>query len=543
MEFTQNKFLSFFHTLKEKAISHPYITMFLTSFWFYSVFMFLEYNLNWVGDLYIYIEIAQNLFSGGVLYQTAIDTKNSGFFFFFYYLIYYPYALFFETTQFLFQWIAFFMTIWYFGISLLIYHILLPIYGARKSLFSVLVSLLFMNYIQHIMFLNQPQIALFFHLLLIFIVMRSYHRQSYVDYFLYGVLLAVCFSISSPYAYLVLIVPILALKDFLQTKNFPKLATRGIVAFLGFVLVLVPFFIYFYKNNALGDWWYWNLTFPTSEYSTRPSTFGAPRDLSSLDKLGLGFASIFWKSLVIGYRNIPSEISHIILYMTTFAWIVVLWQKIKNKVSFFKEEERILFIVSALCFISRLGLIRWYPSYNIYIVPIIALHFPMVMNVLSKYTPRLSSVYRYILVFGMIFSVIYMPFRFIGSYKTKLSDEIITLTDLNPNKRPTFILAQWAGYSYSTRWDHKYYNFYAYLSDVFQEKVYEHKPEVLAIPDITFKRQLNDDKEFMSFLSQNYGRLFDLTDKIPYSGDILLSSKNIFIRKDMIDTWRFSKED
>jgi len=526
--------------MKKILISHPYLVIMASIFYFFSSFMFNQVHIGYMGDLYIYIEIAQNMFNDGILYKDAIDTKNMGFFFFFYYLIYLPYATLFSTTQFLFIWIAVFMQVWYFLLSILIYNILYPLYGTWKSLCAVVVAHIFVSYSPHMTFLNQPQIAIMFHLLLIYAIMKTYHRQNYWDYLLYGGILGLCFSFASPYAYLVLLIPILAFKNFLKERNFIKVILQGLVAFCGFVIVLVPFFWYFYSNDALTDWWQWNFIFATGVYSSRLSTFTQNRDISFLMKIIMGLVSMLARSIVIGSKSIDSITSHIILYTTIIAWSIIGWQKFIKKSVSFSKVEFFLFLSSSLCIISRIGLIRWYTSYNIYLIPFIALQFPMVIRILSTYTPKLFKVYKTILILGAIISIIYVPIRFTWAIKITYVPKLVVLTKLNPNKTPTIMLSQWTGFTYSTQWKHLYYNFYHFLDTSFQEKVYSLQPEVLMIRADTFKDFLNQDNQFMKFLEKYYQLIqLDNISFIPENTDSI-GSKNIFIKKDKIASWNLT---
>ncbi|MDK2818203.1 MAG: hypothetical protein KFW21_02000 [Spirochaetota bacterium] len=521
--------------IQKFCINHPYIILFLSVLYYFSFILFNQIHMNWIGDLYIYIEIAQNMFSGGVLYRDVIDTKNIGFFFFFYYIIYFPYALLFSSMEFFFVWQAIFLSLWYFVVAIMIYHILLPIYNKKLSLGASFLYLIFIAYPPHSYFINQPQIALFGHLLLILVIMNTYHKNSLFYYMIYGVILGFSFSISSPYAFLVLIIPILALIQYQKDKIFMNIIQKGIIAFIGFLLALLPFVIYLYCTNSFSDWFYWNFTFPTSIYSSRAYTFGEPRDLSMIHKIFLGIWSMLGGNIVLGLNYLDSFTAHLIIYMPFIAWVIILYKKQLSKIS---SQEKVLTLTTVLCILSRIGLIRVYPSYNIYIIPFIILSIPLIWNTLSSY-PVLKKTYLYLMILAVFMTTINMPIRyFVTSFKIEFFEQLKQLTINNPTKTPTVMLSQWTGYTYSTRWKHVYYNFYHFLDQSFQDKVYEYLPEVLIIRKFTFDHQLNSDMKFMTFINENYHFIEDSNRSILEEDRTNNGEGKIFIRKDAVSSWK-----
>ena len=516
--------------LQKHCINHPYLVLFCGVLYYFSFILFNQIHMHWIGDLYIYIEIAQNMFSGGILYKDAIDTKNMGFFLFFYYIIYLPYALLFSTMEFFFIWQAFFLSLWYFVTALIIYHILLPIYNKALSLSSAFLYIIFLAYTPHAYFINQPQTALIGHLLLILVIMKTYHKNSLFYYMIYGVILGFCFSFSSPYIFLTLIIPILAFLQYKQDKKFIGIVQKGVVAFIGFLLALLPFVIYLYLTDSLPDWFYWNFTFPTGTYSSRSHTFGEPRDLTVISKFLLALWSMLGGNIVIGLNNLDSLTAHLMIYAPFIAWIVILYKKLITKIS---SQEKILALASVLCIISRLGLIRVYSSYNMYLIPFIILSIPLIWNTFSLY-PVLKKTYFYLMIIAVFLTTINVPIRyFIIGNKIEFFQELKQLTSDNPTKTPTVILSQWSGYTYSTRWKHVYYNFFHFLDQSFQDKVYQLSPEVLIIREFTFENQLNKDLKFMEFFHNNYERVSK--NKLPSSTE--RAEGIIFIRKDALSSW------
>jgi len=235
-------------------IQYPYRIIFILILGLISSTLFFNIEAIYSGDLSMYIHLAQAIIDGAVLYQDAIDTKNMGF------------ILFFTGFYFIYQ--ALFLTFWYFLLAIMFYKIVLIISNKFYAIFSAILVILTFTTIPQTFFINQPQMAIFFYLLYIYSVLKTWHLHKLINYILYGALLGICVSFSSPYIFLTLSIPILAYIEYKKDKNFLAILYRGSFAFLGFILVLLPFFIYFYKNNALADWWYWNFTFATGSYST-----------------------------------------------------------------------------------------------------------------------------------------------------------------------------------------------------------------------------------------------------------------------------------
>lgn len=258
--------MSTIEKFKYFCIKWPYSSICLGVLFLFSLMAFQGRVFFYQSDWWIYIGIAQNLQSGGVLYKDAVDTKNT-LFLLFYYFFYYPYSLLFATTEFLYLWNALVLSAWYIGLALFVYKIVLFIYDKKTALFCVLCFELFLFSSRHSLFINQPQFALMFCFWLVYYVLSTYHTQSYRHYFVYGLILGLCFLAASPYIFLTLIVPSLAFLSYLKDRKFSLVIYRGLIAFLGFCLALGPFFFYFAVNNSLGNWWFMNFIFPTKVYT------------------------------------------------------------------------------------------------------------------------------------------------------------------------------------------------------------------------------------------------------------------------------------
>lgn len=502
-------------------------------------------HIEWIGDYYIYLEVAQNIFSGGILYQSVIDTKNMGFFFFFYYFFYKPYALIFATTEYLPIWHGIFLSFIYASLNSLIYHILRPIYGSKKAFISVLICFAYLIYPPHSYFINQPQIAVCFHLFLLYYILNTYKIATYLHYFVYGVILGLCFSVSSPYAILVLSIPTLALRSFFQDRDFNKLVFRGLISFCGFILSLLPFFLYFYYHDALFDWWYWNYEFVNGYYSSRLSTYDQGKTLNFFLKFLYSAKGILGGSIVLSYLHIPGWTAHILIYFNIFTWFTILYQKLYHKKdNIFSEDEIVLFALGGLSLFTRLCLIRNYSSYNLYIIPIVILQIPMVLKALFVYLPNIYKIYKYFLLVMFCLAFVYSTLRYsIFSTNTDIPLVLKELTLLNPHKsKSTVMLSNWSGYTYSTRWKHVYHNFYGFIDYDFEKKVYDLEPEILIVRKATRHNTPKLHPKWDHFLEDKYKIIFDINLSTPnkksfFAHDTDAFQGKVYIRKDELKSW------
>ena len=240
-------------------------------------------------------------------------------------------------------------------------------------------------------------------------------------------------------------------------------------------------------------------------------------------------------NIVLGLNYLDSFTAHLIIYMPFIAWVIILYKKQLSKIS---SQEKVLTLATVFCVISRIGLIRVYPSYNIYIIPFIILSIPLIWNTFSLY-PALKKTYLYLMILAVFMTTINVPTRhFVTSPKIEFFEQLKQLTINNPTKTPTVMLSQWTGYTYSTRWKHIYYNFYHFLDQSFQDKVYEYLPELLIIRKFTFDHQLNSDMKFMTFINENYQFIEDNNRSVLEEDRTNNGEGKIFIRKVAVSSWK-----
>ncbi len=519
-------------SLLGRAVKRPYLTVLGVVLTFFSFLSFQGVFFNWWADAEVYIGIVQTMFHGGALYKDAIDTKNIGFFLS-YYLMYYPYAMLFDTKEFFTIWHASFLTMLYFGIGALSYKTVSYLYDKKTSLFTTIVILMFMMGNGHILFINQPQVAVFYLLCFLLYFYKTYNRQSKIDYFVYGVLLAIAFATSHIYAPLVLIVPFLSIQKN-GIKNIKNILIECSMAGVGFFTIIGMIVLYLYKNDALADWWYWAIIFPQTEY-LKESYIG-------FLEWGFGSSNIIFKYIVlllslfgIGPNTaLVSYSTYVHYFIQCFVMInvgVFIYKRyIKKQNLEISPIETSLLFFSILTLWSRLLMTRIYgsDSYNLYLIPFLLINIP----ILFRFFPTFKTKFIKSMCVCFILCLIYIPFRYV--YKSGLQEKFINsfekqLVLLNPNKTPIIIGAPWTASIYSTKWKQVFYSANNTKSPTrydFREKIRELKPEIINLHSITYSRSEGRDVDFFEYVDQNYTKVSDY----------------IYIYSDKLSTWVLPEE-
>ena len=417
----------------------------------------------------------------------------------------------------------------YFGIGALSYTIANQLYDNKLSLLSTLsmLSIIFGN--RHSLMINQPQVAVLFVLFFLLYLHKTFIRQNYLDYFIYGILLAVAFSFAHILAPLVLIVPFLVIqKDIIIDKKYLTAFYKCILAGLGFFCIIGVFFAYLYYNNALNDWLYWNTVYPLTIY-TKTSYFSEFSELIRLSssnpwiKVILIFLSLF--GLGNGFR-FPLDCSmlphYFFLGSCIISFIVLIYRKFIIKKQFeFSSLESALMFFGLLSIISRFLISKIYgsDSYNIYLLPFIICYFPL----FHRSFPLFKKVMNYGIFVVLFINLAYIPFRYF-LYPSKISTPVYIkeLTVLNPDKKPTVINYPWHGHLYSTQWKPLFFAHVVVDNYNFMEKIMILEPELFFYHT---KYDASAPDNFIPFIEENYQQVLE----------------NTYIKKDMVSSWNLPK--
>ncbi|MGL5254614.1 MAG: hypothetical protein ACRC9L_06460 [Brevinema sp.] len=571
--------------IKKYIEAHPYQTLFISTFILFFLSMAHGIGITFVGDYAVYTGMSQNLFHGGTLYQTAIDTKNTGFFFIYYYLIYLPYASFFATTEFLHVWHAVVTLFWYFGLSALIYNILKPFYHERLCLFSALAFHLFNLGNRHSLFFNQPQATLMIMLILSLFIVHTYASQKFWHHTIYGVLIAFCFLLSTPYIILALLVPIFAFYRYKQEKRWDRFILRGVFAFLGFILGLVPFFVYYISRNALEDWWFFNFYYPQHIYLSHAYLFvlsgfqitpflALPflsKTKNVVRKAILIYLSCFIVPVVLFLMVLPSlssfdyegfekaKLSSNLLLRLFLTPVDIPLPSFIAKpatvlLSFFTGVNYLVlhtptsiyhhYLVAVIFCASIFALVRKnYPPFPLFVLGITTLAARFLLSkgsggdsynmyalwilwlpfIISVSSANFAKIQKVIFFMSYGVAVVYLFILNIFPIErvNSYSQQVRAIVRANPDKTPSVLVFPW-GYSYSTKWKLTYYNQHENYRSTYEEVIAAQNPEALLM--INSPDFITNQARYAPVLT-NYQKVTD---------DLY----TLYLRKDTITSWK-----
>ncbi len=461
------------------------------------LFVLIGNGLN-VGDFFAYINIAQALDSGLVLYKDAIDIKNMGFFFFFF-GIYKIYKLFFSDMAYFYVFTNIFLCIIYIIITFFSYNIMYIVYKKhiKSFLYSIFIILFFM-FVHHTWFINQPQLSLIFALTLTLLVVNKKENFTYKNYFIYGAILALAVASSSTYIAITPIIPIIAYRD---SKNILSILKKSLVAFAGFIIALSPFFAYFLLNDALLDWWYINFQFAPSGFR---NDMIAKNSFFNIRLLEAFFGTLFTRGSSMS--KYPVAIFTIFVYAI---WIYLAKIKAIKYIKSIDKDKQLLIIMAILTFMSRLILVGNSASYHFYYFPFMVYILPIAIELYSKERvgDKLSHTIIVVMIIISIFAVVF-PVYLVSRERMDYNRTIYSIIKNNEHKKPTFITV-YENYNFAIDWTLLYYNYYDNSLDNIIIKL----PEVVFIED----ERTHQNESFT-----------DMYERATYG---------MYIRKDKIDEW------
>ncbi|MGL5255079.1 MAG: hypothetical protein ACRC9L_08835 [Brevinema sp.] len=495
--------------------SHPKRVLAFCVMMLFSVPLFRDVGGS-IQDLHVYQNVAHTLFNGGVLYKDAIDTKNAGFFvsFMLYFL---PYSLIFKTMAYYHVFQAVFLSFVYWLIAIFIVQIGKMYTSRALALVSAALALCFMATMEYTFMMNQSQIGLLVLLFFIWYLMKTASYRSLYHYLIYGALIGVLFTVASPYIFICLIIPIIAW-DLTQRKRIFVL--KGVLAFLGFLLAMMPLLIYFSLNDALISWFEWTFIFPAQDYN----------DITLMEKISLTIRGMMgstpeftpWVDGIWAFAHYSiMNISYVFWGIMLLLWVI------KRPIALY-PLEKLMISVSFLTLIARFTLVRGYLSYNLYIIPLIFLPIPVMLRIL--YDINLKKILRAVvgfLVFWFLLIFIYITIAGWKSPSHKFDQFFVHIVNQNITKTPTYISGANYGntVSYSTRWKSLYYSAWDFQNYTFSQAVMDKKPEVIffTIPKQKLNKKTELDNSFLEFIDKQY----KVVPGVPYW----------YIRRDVYDSW------
>lgn len=455
---------------------------------------------QYIGDFHMYVSIAQAMDSGLVLYKDAVDVKNMGFFFIFL-GIYKIYKLFFMDMSYFYVFTNIILCLVYIIIAFLSYNIVYSLYKKHVQAFCYSIfTILFFGSIHHAWFLNQPQLSLIFILILTWIIVKKKENFEFSDYFIYGIILGIAFSTASPYIALTLIIPILAFRD---NTNILSILGKSIIAFIGFSLPLIPFFVYFLKNDALLDWWYMNF---------RHATLYNLNDTAKVLFFNIHIIEAFLGTIIVHGKSMGAVPIGIFMFFLYGVWIYLIKIKAIKHIKTVDKSKQLMLIIAILALLSRLLLVRNSSSYQFYFITFMIYLLPLCIELYNKEKNN-NKLRQNIVVIMLIISTFAIIFPVYLASKTPTYDKkTAAIIKNNKHKKPTYVSVSVGAYSFATDWTSLYHN--VYDGDI-ANITKKYSPEVIFVA----KHQLNN--EFVEEFSRLYQRVSD----------------RMCIRIDMLETW------
>lgn len=191
------------------------------------------------------------------------------------------------------------------------------------------------------------------------------------------------------------IFPAIGIATLLNMKNHPgtPLVRRGIVFFIaGVFLVIIPILFYFFINNALDDFLYWNIIFNLTIYPSQSAPFG----------LGEGLLMSGWLFLsILGgiVLLLTEKLSYSVRIITIFMILATLLLSPSLLPSF--HAYKILLFYPYPIILWSILLISRHSFFNILILLLgFTLFFPIAKSFYIDYVPQNIFQNNYILEYG-----------------------------------------------------------------------------------------------------------------------------------------------
>jgi len=299
------------------------------------------YLLNssfWITDIFCYIEGAKSIIDGQTIYKNFGDIKPPGIFWIYFLLIKIAsYDKIFISLKFL---VICFQTL----SALCLSRIGDNLFKKRVGLYLGLSFLFFLSLEFRFWSPNIMLLSLLPLLTAIFFLTKNKLNPSNLDIFLTGIFFSLGTIISTNLILMTFLIPITI---SYRTKNIKKIIKESFIGFCGFVIIFIATFFYFYKQESLPDFLWWNFQWPLI-YSYKP--------------IPLKIINFFY-GLFKTWELLPLYI------IASFS----IYKIIKTKE--FKTDKVALFLISFLgiSILTRLTLSKPQPRYYLYLIPALLL--------------------------------------------------------------------------------------------------------------------------------------------------------------------------
>ena len=363
-----------FNKISERGLVWHFFIFVITGFLLKLVYLFA--SPIWRVDLFFYIQGAKTMLDGGVLFKNFVEIKPPGIFFIYYWL-----SLLFGYSNILVS-IKFLALLSQSLTALFVSATASRVYTKKAGFAAGMAFLLAASVCYSFWPPNIMLIALTVWFCFIYI-------QKTVPGYLFfaGLFLGISSAISTNLILFTLIVPVLCI---INDRSIKRFIIGCLTAFSGFMAVWLSMAVYFYLNNALTDWLWWNFRWASIYGGTRP--------------VYLWIFNFFW-GMIRSWQILP-------LYALSFYSLYAITKKRLYRKHRDYLVLGVLFVVSLL---SRLAFGKSEPRYYLYMVPFMVLLLPLAIEYFKK--PQLKKI-SYIFLSFVIISLSYTSFEGISkSYR------------------------------------------------------------------------------------------------------------------------------
>ena len=340
--------------------------------------IYLTASPLWRVDIFFHIQGAKTILDGGVLFKDFGNSHPAGIVFLHYALIklfgYDNLLISLKAISIILQTVA----------AYLLYISIIPYHGKKAAfwmglIFLAAISINWELWPANIMLLYIPPMfgALY-------CLTRDDFRLSYPSLFIAGLLISLSALISTNAILFTIVIPALS---WYRKRSLSHMILDSLAGFTGFCIPMVLTFYYFYINNALADWYYWNIVWASNYGNYKP--------------FYIRFAKVFL-GMLLTWEWIP-------LYISSFLGLYGIIKERSYKKDSFAFFALIILILSVAC---RFLMLRPNVRYSLYLLPGFLFLLPYAYDHWDYFTKARRRVIALLMTFVVISGFIY------NSYKT-----------------------------------------------------------------------------------------------------------------------------
>jgi hypothetical protein len=313
----------------------------------------------WRSDLFYYMEAARTVLDGGVLYRDFGDSHPPLLYFEFYLMAkLFGYAHFYTTIKVVMFAIQT-MTAFF------VYLIFARLRNYRSGVLHSLVFLVLISINAEFWPHNIPVVYLLPVFAGLYLLVKDGFIPSNLTLLLFGICASLAALISTNVIFYSLMIPLLSVKNNGFVPR--KLLRECSIAFIGFMIPVLAFFVYFAVKNSIGDWYFWNVGWASIYAGYKPWYKKA--------------AHFFW-GFVVTWQLIP------FFLISIFA----IFKLVKNKR--YRTDRYSFFVLSLFvcAVLSKMVMNKPVPRYTLYALPGIYFAFDYGLMIMGKAAKKIKIV-------------------------------------------------------------------------------------------------------------------------------------------------------